>query len=271
MTTGEGGDLILATAERVLRDEFPALAERIRLRIPDEKEKRHGQAIAAASLPVSHRPGGSGGRGGRAPPGRPPELAERCTREEELCPGEDVMHFSRPDADVFVPDGTPMPEALRRATHLCIGAHQDDLEIMAFHGIAECFGRKDRGFAGVVVTNGGGSSRTGIYADYTDAEMLQVRVLEQRKAAYVGEYACEIQLMHPSADVKKPGHPGVVADLTAIFGPSGPRCSTSTIPPTSTTRTWPCACGHSRRSARCRRRSGRSACSAARSGATSTG
>jgi hypothetical protein len=50
--TGEGGDLILATANRVLKDEFPDVAERIRFQIPGEQEKRHGQAIAAASLPV---------------------------------------------------------------------------------------------------------------------------------------------------------------------------------------------------------------------------
>lgn len=49
--TGEGGDLILAEATKVLRAEFPEVAERIRFHIPDEKEKRHGQAIAAASLP----------------------------------------------------------------------------------------------------------------------------------------------------------------------------------------------------------------------------
>jgi predicted NBD/HSP70 family sugar kinase len=49
--TGKGGDLILATANKVLKAEFPAIAERIRYHIPDEKEKRHGQAIAAASLP----------------------------------------------------------------------------------------------------------------------------------------------------------------------------------------------------------------------------
>ena len=49
--TGEGGDLILSLATEVLRAEFPELAERIRYHIPDEKEKRHGQAIAAASLP----------------------------------------------------------------------------------------------------------------------------------------------------------------------------------------------------------------------------
>jgi predicted NBD/HSP70 family sugar kinase len=50
--TGEGGDRILEIAKQVLREEFPEIAERIRFHIPDEKEKRHGQAIAAASLPA---------------------------------------------------------------------------------------------------------------------------------------------------------------------------------------------------------------------------
>ncbi|MGA3015614.1 MAG: ROK family protein [Bryobacteraceae bacterium] len=49
--TGAGGDLILSTAGEVLRAEFPELAERLHFHIPDETEKRHGQAIAAASLP----------------------------------------------------------------------------------------------------------------------------------------------------------------------------------------------------------------------------
>jgi predicted NBD/HSP70 family sugar kinase len=50
--TGEGGDVILSLAASVLREEFPELAERIRFHIPGETEKRHGQAIAAASLPA---------------------------------------------------------------------------------------------------------------------------------------------------------------------------------------------------------------------------
>jgi len=50
--TGEGGDWLLATARRVLATEFPEVAERIRFHIPGEQEKRHGQAIAAASLPA---------------------------------------------------------------------------------------------------------------------------------------------------------------------------------------------------------------------------
>ena len=49
--TGEGGDIILTEAAGVLKEEFPELAERIRLLTPGEKEKRHGQAVAAASLP----------------------------------------------------------------------------------------------------------------------------------------------------------------------------------------------------------------------------
>ena len=49
VTSGEGGEVILEKASAVLCDEFPELA--IRLRTPDEKDKRHGQAVAAASLP----------------------------------------------------------------------------------------------------------------------------------------------------------------------------------------------------------------------------
>jgi len=50
--TGVGGDLILSVADQVLKAEFPEVRERIRFHIPGEKEKRHGQAIAAASLPI---------------------------------------------------------------------------------------------------------------------------------------------------------------------------------------------------------------------------
>jgi predicted NBD/HSP70 family sugar kinase len=52
VTSGEGGAVILERAGEVLRTEFPALAKSIRLRTPDEKDKRHGQAVAAASLPA---------------------------------------------------------------------------------------------------------------------------------------------------------------------------------------------------------------------------
>ncbi|HEY9152152.1 MAG TPA: ROK family protein, partial [Anaerolineales bacterium] len=50
-TSGRGGDLLLQGAETVLESEFPELAERIQLHLPDEKIRRIGQSVAAASLP----------------------------------------------------------------------------------------------------------------------------------------------------------------------------------------------------------------------------
>jgi predicted NBD/HSP70 family sugar kinase len=52
VTSGVGGEIIIETAMEVLRDEFPELADHVRMKTPDEEFKRHGQAIAAASLPV---------------------------------------------------------------------------------------------------------------------------------------------------------------------------------------------------------------------------
>jgi predicted NBD/HSP70 family sugar kinase len=51
VTSGRGGDLVLAKAREVLRAEFPGLAKTIALHVPDEKSRRVGQAVAAASLP----------------------------------------------------------------------------------------------------------------------------------------------------------------------------------------------------------------------------
>jgi LmbE family N-acetylglucosaminyl deacetylase len=132
------------------------------------------------------------------------------------------MHFHKSTADVFIPDNLAPAEALARTTHLSIAAHQDDIEIMAYHGIAECFGLKDKWFTGVVVTNGAGSPRSGIYGEYTDEQMQKVRVLEQRKAAYVGEYACQIQLGFSSAEVKDRNDPAVVEDLAQILRAARP-------------------------------------------------
>lgn len=126
------------------------------------------------------------------------------------------MNFSQPAADVYVPSGRPLAEALGRTTHLCIAAHQDDIEIMAYHGIAACFGRRDRGFSGVVVTDGAGSPRTGRFARHTDEAMKAVRRAEQRRAARLGRYRAMVQLAHPSAAVKDARDERVRLDLGAI-------------------------------------------------------
>lgn len=52
VTSGEGGQIIIDKTEEVLKAEFPELAEQISISTPDEQLKRHGQAIAAASLPA---------------------------------------------------------------------------------------------------------------------------------------------------------------------------------------------------------------------------
>jgi LmbE family N-acetylglucosaminyl deacetylase len=128
------------------------------------------------------------------------------------------MKFSHSAADVFVPDTALTPQAaLERTTHLCVAAHQDDIEIMAYHGIAECFGVADHWFSGVVVTNGAGSPRSGIYGSYTDAQMQEVRRQEQRKAALIGDYSIQLQLAHPSSAVKDRANADIQADLVKIF------------------------------------------------------
>ena len=55
VTSGPGGDDIVDGAREVLEVEFPELARQIAFHVPDEHDKRHGQAIAAASLPASTR------------------------------------------------------------------------------------------------------------------------------------------------------------------------------------------------------------------------
>ncbi|MBM3274625.1 MAG: hypothetical protein FJZ00_05710 [Candidatus Sericytochromatia bacterium] len=52
VTSGEAGDLILNAARAALTADFPDLADAIRLSLPDEQGKRHGQAVAAATLPA---------------------------------------------------------------------------------------------------------------------------------------------------------------------------------------------------------------------------
>ena len=132
------------------------------------------------------------------------------------------MQFSLSSAEVYIPDGAAVPDALSRTTHLAVGAHQDDLEIMAYDGIIKCFQQQDKWFSGVVVTNGGGSPRSGVYADNTDEEMMAVRRIEQRKAAMTGEYAVQFLLNHPSSAVKDAANAQVVDDLYAILDATRP-------------------------------------------------
>jgi hypothetical protein len=93
---------------------------------------------------------------------------------------------------------------------------------MAYHGILACFGKSDKWFTGVVITNGAGSPRDGLYAGYSDEEMQVVRRLEQKKAAVVGEYAAQFLLDHSSSAVKDASNRNVVDDIKAVIEAARP-------------------------------------------------
>lgn len=133
------------------------------------------------------------------------------------------MEFSHPKANWLIPDSSTEPTACLRATHLGIGAHPDDLEFMALHGILECFECDDLWFGGVICTDGAGSARVGPYADASNEEMISIRREEQKAAAVIGQYAFMAQLAHPSAAIKERGEQRlIVSDLVAILKAAQP-------------------------------------------------
>jgi LmbE family N-acetylglucosaminyl deacetylase len=93
---------------------------------------------------------------------------------------------------------------------------------MAFHGILSCFSRDDQWFGGVTCTNGAGSSRSGSYAAYSDAQMMQIRRQEQNTAAVIGGYAAMIQLDYPSSAIKSSTEQELKEDLKIILATSKP-------------------------------------------------
>ncbi|MCE5237913.1 PIG-L family deacetylase [bacterium] len=133
------------------------------------------------------------------------------------------MQLHNPGAQLFVPDGTDPAQAIARTTQIAFMAHQDDIGIGAMWGVLQCFGRTDEWFTGVTVTNGAGSPRDDLYADYTDDQMQAVRAVEEKKAAFVGEYGACFLLDYPSSAVKDAGNPDLVAELTAILQAARPK------------------------------------------------
>jgi LmbE family N-acetylglucosaminyl deacetylase len=132
------------------------------------------------------------------------------------------MKFHNSSAEIYVPDGQPVGKAVERITHLGIGAHQDDLEFMAFHGILACYDSEKKWFGGVTCTNGSGSARTGPYAKFTDAQIMGIRRREQHEAAEVGRYGVMIQLGYPSSAVKSATDAALKNDLKKILAAARP-------------------------------------------------
>lgn len=89
-----------------------------------------------------------------------------------------------------------------KVKYLAISAHQDDIEIMAYHGILKGYRSKKYSFAAIVTADGSGSSRTNEYKDYTDEMMKEVRIKEQKEASEIGKYNSLYLLKHPSSQIK---------------------------------------------------------------------
>ena len=119
-------------------------------------------------------------------------------------------------AEFFVPDGTAVRDAFARTTDLCVSAHQDDAEIMAYGPIAECYRRPDHHFSLIVVTDGAGSSRAGLYTDVSDDQMRRIRAAEQKSAASIGGYSALALLSYKSSDVKQ-ARPALLTELSGLI------------------------------------------------------
>lgn len=127
------------------------------------------------------------------------------------------MKLKASNASIFFPG----EKNFAGITDLCVAAHQDDVEIMAYAPISACFGKKC--FGAVIMTDGAGSPRAGEFANFTDEEMKAVRAIEQEKAARIGDYRSVIQLGYSSADVKNGSNTDTVDDLVSLLSEIRPR------------------------------------------------
>ena len=131
--------------------------------------------------------------------------------------------FNQANSEVYIPDGSQAALALSRTSHLCIAAHQDDIEIMAADGILKCYENENLHFTGCVVTDGHGSPRAGKFAHVSDDEMAQIRIEEQKEAARIGKYSAQVLLGYPSAEVKKAGNQMLKDDLKNLIRQTQPQ------------------------------------------------
>lgn len=127
-----------------------------------------------------------------------------------------------------MPDGASQDEALNRTSHLAIGAHSDDLEIMAYHGIVNCYGFGEQAnknwFTGITATDGRGSSRAGLYSQCSDEQMAKIRKEEQKQAAVVGRYSAVLQLGYSSDEIMdKEGSVRLKEDFLSVLKQTKPR------------------------------------------------
>ena len=132
------------------------------------------------------------------------------------------MSYNNPNVEVFVPDGKKSPDCSNRTTYLTIAAHPDDIELMSSHEIIKCINDSVKWFGGVVLTDGTGSARSGMYSQYDDQQMKSIRAKEQKKAAFLGEYSIQYLMNYTSKQVKEENN-GLIEDLQNIILSTSPK------------------------------------------------
>ncbi|MCI5073059.1 PIG-L family deacetylase [bacterium] len=95
-----------------------------------------------------------------------------------------------------------LPQRGENISHLAIGAHPDDVEIFAYNAIEACYQSKEKNFAAIICTNGSGAPKYGEYKNKSKDEIIQIRKMEQQKAAQLGQYSGLIHFNHESEVVK---------------------------------------------------------------------
>ena len=131
--------------------------------------------------------------------------------------------LNQPNSEIYIPDGMPLEPAIARTTHLAIGAHQDDLEIMAVDGILQCFNEAEKWFAGVIVTDGRSAPRSESTAKVSDEAMMKIRNDEQKCSAAIGNFGSLVLLGYPSSAVKEVDNKTVVKDLIRLINLAKPK------------------------------------------------
>lgn len=133
-----------------------------------------------------------------------------------------MVKLLQPDSQIYFPEGPGNDLQLTKTTHLGVGAHQDDLEIFAIHGILKAFDEPNLHFSGVTVTDGRGAPRSGPYAEMSDDELWLIRMEEQKKAADIGKYNAQFLLNYPSKKIKAHNVRDVTEDLKRILAVTSP-------------------------------------------------
>lgn len=120
------------------------------------------------------------------------------------------------DADCLVPDGVDLAQAWGRTRVLGVGAHPDDLELMALQPVLDAAAGGQPSFGAVLVCDGAGSVRAGAAQGLDAAALRRLRRGEQEAAARLGRYSVLVQLGWHSDAVRVPGAP-VVAQLERLL------------------------------------------------------